>query len=255
MRPCLLVLLLALPFALPGLADPVSYTGTFSLTGLSNLTPIGVGVGTAQVNPSSPGPHLTELQVPGGLASVMTTSSVTGTTFPFTGLVATVRDGAGTVTETAGGVLRGAIPLTGVVRVCIFADCLIGLDVPLTQNGTRGVGLGGPPIVVQGGLTTITLEGAPWQTGPVTAMSTNGTMITTEHAQGTAAGFGGLTSSTAAGSGMVQLVTPIQVVAGGIKLGFFGNYDVQFAPEPGSGLLLLAGAAGMLLLGRARRSR
>ena len=73
---------------------------------------------------------------------------------------------------------------------------------------------------------------------------------------GFAQGPGSLTSSTAIGGGSVQMVTPIRVVAtqGGAPtvLEFFGVFNAQLVPEPGSALLLLCGAAPLLLLGRGR---
>jgi hypothetical protein len=260
MRLYLLVLLLLpllaglLPAPVGAVLMPVDVT--YAVEGLARLTPIAAGSGTADVNGGGGGAHLTSLVVPGWLASAMTTSTPTVTpTLSYTKVIATVGAGTGTLTETTGGVLRGVMPLTGNVRLCFFLDCLVNADIPLTQNGTQGVGIGGPPITVTvGGAVTISLTGAPWSTGTLSAVTSLTTIPFT--VMGFARGPGALTSSTAVPGGSVQMVTPIRVTAtqGDLTtvLDLFGVFSAQLVPEPASGALLLSGAAGLLLLGRAR---
>jgi hypothetical protein len=248
-------------FALPLAAELVPFDASYSLQGLGDLAPIGVGPGVAEVNPSGlGGTHLTHLGLPGGIATVMTTATPTTppSTFPYTKIIATVADGPGTFTETSGGALRGVMPIAGTVRLCLGFGCALFLDIPLTENGTRGVGLGGPPITTMlGTLATISLQGDAWSTGSITiGTSLGGTTMV----KGTAHGSASQASSTAIGMGVVQMVTPITVTvasSGGTPatLDLFGVLDVQFMPEPQRGALLGVGAAGMAALGWARRRR
>lgn len=247
--------------ALPAAAELVPFDASYSIQGLGGLTPIGIGSGVAEVNPSGVGgTHLTHLGLPGGIATVMTTSTPTTapSTFPYTKIIATAADGPGTFSETSGGALRGEMPIAGNVRLCLGFSCALFLDIPLTENGTRGVGLGGPPITTMfGTLVTVSLQGGAWSTGSITVGTSFGgtTMV-----GGTARGSASLPSSTAVGMGVVQMVTPIIVTAtsgGGTPttLDLFGVLDVQLMPEPGRGALLGAGAAVMACLGWARRQR
>lgn len=245
--------------ALPAWADLVPFDGSYVLQGIGGLAPIGVGAGVAELNPSSPGAaHLAELGLPGGLATIMstTTPSTPPSSFPYTKIIATVADGPGAFSETSGGVLRGVMPIAGNVRICLGLGCAIFLDVPLTENGTRGVGLGGAPITATfgGSLVMVSLQGASWSTGSVVASTSSGFTTLMGYAQGAAL----QTSSTAAGSGVVQMVTPITVTstASGsppVVLNLAGVLNVQFAPEPGRAVLLAAGAIALLWLARARR--
>jgi len=65
-----------------------------------------------------------------------------------------------------------------------------------------------------------------------------------------------LTSSTAAASGQVQLVTPILIsnsLSDQAVMPAFGIMDLHFVPEPGTLLLLGSGMAGLVLFGRTKR--
>jgi hypothetical protein len=64
-------------------------------------------------------------------------------------------------------------------------------------------------------------------------------------------------STTGQPSGVVQLVTPMQVwtnlpTGSNAKLSLFGYLGIHFIPEPGMLLLLGSGVAGLVLLGRHR---
>ena len=55
----------------------------------------------------------------------MTTSTPSVTpTLPFTKLIVTVGAGTGSFTETTAGVLRGAMALPGIVRLCLAFNCV-----------------------------------------------------------------------------------------------------------------------------------
>lgn len=251
---CRMLICLLLPTLIASgvFAETVSYDGSFSLELFGSPIAVGQGPSVADVNPGVGGPHLTRAEVPGGFATVR--STVTQTSATFTQLIATVGAGAGTLTETPAGRLRGAVPLKGNVRVCYFVSCGIFVDIPLTENGTRGVGLGGPPIEASGPpFAKVSLQGASFQTDAATVMTGSSTLS----AVGFARGPGAVTSSTALSGGEVQLVTPIQITAtsvmGSTVIGLFATYNLQLAPEPGTGALLMAGAVGMLVLGRRRR--
>jgi hypothetical protein len=82
-------------------------------------------------------------------------------------------------------------------------------------------------------------------------------IITTWTAQGWAHAPVSTTTSTAQPSGVVQLVTPNQVMTNqqlgsNEKQGSFVILAIRFIPEPGPLLLLGSGVAGLVLLGRRR---
>ncbi len=250
----LVLLFLTALFAAPVSAALMPVDVTYSIEGLAQLTPIAVGSGMADVNAGGGGAHLTSLVVPGGLATAMSTSTPVSPSLPVTKLIATVGAATGAFAQTTGGQFVGPMPLTGNVRLCLAFNCLLFADVPLTLNGTRGVGIGPTPIVVDvAGIATLSLIGAAWTTGTATGSTSLGPIS----AMGFAQGPGSLTSSTAIPGGSLQMVTPIQVIAtqGGVPLviDFFGVFTAQLVPEPDSGLLLLSGAVALKLLRRARR--
>jgi len=65
-----------------------------------------------------------------------------------------------------------------------------------------------------------------------------------------------LTSSTAAASGQMRLVTPIFISTNNSDLRVFpafGILDLHFIPEPNTLLLLGGGIAGLVMFGRSKR--
>lgn len=225
-------------FALDAQAVALPFVGTLSFQ-LGNRQPISApGSGTATLNGSGAGGHLTSLALGGGVfqATGITVQYVNPSTFvPFAGGQLTVDNGAGSF---AGG--TGTIPLFGVARLCAFGSCpvaIANLEVPLSV-----VGVGGSAFASGDGYQ-VTVVGAPWTTGSVAA--TGGA---------TAMGFGhgpaSATSSTAAASGTLQLVTPIAILTNIPAMPTISSFAVMtlhFVPEPAT-LVLATAAIGMLAL-------
>jgi hypothetical protein len=225
---------------------PVQIDFTIRLTYGAIVLPVlqTSGSGTAIVNGSGAGGHLTSLSLPASLFSTaaLTTPLTDPAAVPLVGLYLDVANGAGSVAESVGGKVRGAIPLAGSLRICLFAPCgaaVANLSVPLTP-----IGVGGSAFVV--GAANLTVQGAPWTSG--TAMLSR--FPFTETASGFAHGPVSGTSSTAQAGGTLQLVTPIAFttdIAPANNLLAFGILTIRFVPEPGTALLV---AVGIVALGR-----
>lgn len=242
-----------------------------SLTILNNILPplTATGTGVAVVNGSSATEHLQTLRLKGG--GIDTVATFPGT--PTTVVSAVLSIGLGDVASH--GTLKGisgtpplvesTMPLQGQFRLCLFtAGCGIPLTLPLlspTTNGVVGAGVGGLITVGSTSALHVSVIGAPWTIGTVmmlvdTPMSGSTTLSAAGFVHGPASG----TSSTAAssGSGVVQLVTPLQIpVQGPLFKGFGGLavLKIHFLPEPGALSALLAGAAALIVLGWRRRGR
>jgi hypothetical protein len=227
--------------AAPSQAAPVTATGSLSLT---------VGTLPSIVLPIP----ATTIDITGGTISVAAgIASTTGffvavTGFPLnliTGIVVTAANGAGSFSvpapadggpaNIAGGAFGGIMPINGVVQV----KGALALNVPISVIGKGGV-------VSAGG---IVVDGAPWTTG-VGKVTTDGAVMGMFAAAGTAAGPLGAASST------LTLVTPAHVNAAGLtRLPTFASLSLHFIPEPGTALLLGAGLAGLVAIGRKRMSK
>ena len=228
--------------AAPAKAAPVQVSGNINivigtLPGLSlpiPLTTVDVTGGT--------------LTIPAGIAST-TGLFVPVTGFPLnliTGIVVTASNGAGSfsapsaaggtvgLASTPGGGFGGAMPINGVVQV----KGALAINVPISNVGAGGsVNAGG-----------IIVAGAPWTTG-VALVTTDGAPMAM-FAQG-----GGMSGVLGAASSTVALVTPAHVNAAGLaRLPVFAVASLHFIPEPGTALLLGAGIAGLVALGRKRSS-
>jgi hypothetical protein len=134
--------------------------------------------------------------------------------------------GGAASTSTGGGIM----PVGGIVKICLLSTACtqylpLVLNQPTTVNGvpgtgTKGIGVGG--LITAGGYggIRISLQGVPWTIKTATVIDqitpTGGPprIFTTWVAKGWAHAPVSTTTSTAQPSGVVQLVTPGQVVAG-----------------------------------------
>jgi len=160
---------------------------------------------------------------------------------------------------------QNVLAIGGIARVCL-ASPGCGSSLPLllttttggTAMNTIGLGIGGIVTVGFPGPVRVSLVNAPWQLKTATRIQStaNGVQITRMH-HGFVHGPASNTSSTAKASGVVQLITPVQVFTKGIagnttKLALFTSVTLHFVPEPGLMLLLGSGVVGLALLGRSR---
>jgi len=261
-------------------ASPLNYEGTLVLE-LGTLPAIpATGAGIASVNGSGGIGHLNDLRLKasrGGISTVDAMAPVTDSAaFPIVSIRVTAELGTGTLGPISGGVqstplTKNVLPVRGLARVCLFSTTCgptQSLDLDLTQHspstGTKGVGIGG--IVTIGGTSPIriSIEAAPWTVKTKTSIDhvttpVGGTVkkYVNRTNMGFAHGPSSNTSSTANPSGVVQLITPMQVVTNlqngsNLKIALFGILTLHFIPEPGMLLLLGSGVAGLVLLGRHR---
>ena len=235
-------------------------TGSLSLALVSGvLSPLATisGSGVATINGSGGGAHVNSLAIPAspfattGFVLPMTDPAAA----PFMELRLTVHNGAGAFGGGTGmGLLGGPMPLAGVMKFCLFAPCTspppANLTVPLNVVGAGGFATvaQGPPNF--GSIVNTTAIGAPWTIG--TAVVGTLTQMGFRH------GPGSLTSSTAAESGSIRLVTPVFVSTSLTHspievFAVFGTLDLHFVPEPATALLLAVGLAGVVMFGRTKR--
>jgi hypothetical protein len=237
-----------------GLTDPVDLTG----------------VGFANVNPVGGGDQLISLQVAPiffGDSSLVpfTTTSVTSLVKSYelrsvSGQSAFLSDLSHATTSPAK-LTQNTLPIAGIARICLFVEncpSTSRVDVDLTQNGTRGIGIGG---TITAGTTSgfhLTFQHAPWQLAPATLQQSTMNGIATAMATGYVRGPLSNTSTAAKVGGSIQLITPSQVITQGVPGGhsdtqaLFTRLTLNFVPEPGSLLLLGPGVVGLALLGRRR---
>jgi hypothetical protein len=267
----------------------LNWEGT-SFTTLGDLpTTEIVGGGVATVNSSSgvlPA-HLSTLRLKGsrggvaGTVTTLVTDPVSAGNL-IVAIIVAAEVGTGTLGGISGAVASGSLtrnrlPVRGISKICLVTtDCSNPLELLLTQpttvnnvpgGGIIGLGVGGT--ITIGGTTAtirISLQGAPWTIKTVTAIDHISTLLgnttfttTNKTAKGFAhgPGTGNTTSSTAAVSGVVQIVTPVQILTNlafgtSEKLGGTISLLVHFIPEPSLLVLLGSGVVGLALLGSRR---
>ncbi|MBW2542234.1 MAG: hypothetical protein JRF15_09100 [Deltaproteobacteria bacterium] len=159
---------------------------------------------------------------------------------------------------------QNTLPISGIARICLlFSGCLstTTVEVDLSQNGTRGIGIGG---TITAGNTTgfrVSFHHAPWQLAPATLDQSTVGGIITAMATGYARGPLSNTSTAAKAGGSIQLIAPTQVFTEGVPGGYsdtqalFTRLTLNFVPEPAAMLLLGPGVVSLVLLGRRRMRR
>jgi hypothetical protein len=233
--------------------------------------------GTATVNASAGGSHLVTLKLepidPKNVGTIMFLNpDLNDVIKSVRFLNAEIKGGtfynlSGAISN-PGNLTQNTMPLAGIARVCLFlSDCIAFLDIPFTESGTRGIGLGGiiTAATVSSSLS-FSLVNAPWQLATASLLQqttmtpqtpSSGMTITVTH-KGYARGPLSSTTSTALTGGVIQLVSPTQLHNTGIRGGnhdtvaLFTTLTVNFLPEPGLLLLLSSGIAGLVLIGRSR---
>jgi hypothetical protein len=244
------------------------------------------GGGVATINGSSGAvpAHLNTLRLAASRGQIQGTGIMLLTDPWASGAIPALRyEGVGGGTGTWGGISGGAaststgggiLPLGGTGKYCIWSTaCTTNITLPLTQPttvngvpgpGIKGVGVGG--VITYGGLgggfggMKISLQAAPWTIKTATVIDQITTPFGDQEfvtwvAKGWAHAPVSATTSTVQPGGVVQLVTPTQIVGNSAlneKTGSFVILVIRFIPEPGLLLLLGSGVAGLVLLGRRR---
>jgi hypothetical protein len=126
---------------------------------------------------------------------------------------------------------------------------------------TGGIGIGGTQFVT--GSVNITLQHTGWTTGTITVTTHSADTTAVKNvASGSVHGPASGTSSTVRTSGTIQLVTVTKAftsLTGSFpELPLFGTMTLHLAesfsvPEPGTLVLLGAGVAGLIAVGRKKR--
>ncbi len=219
------------------------------------------GAGVATINGSGGGIHITTLRMGGGIGGTNTAPAtdpdVTGTVKT---IITALTIGSGTFAPVSGGgdLTQNTLPIVGTGKICVFfTGCGNFIPLPL-QQGSNGVGIGGLITAGGAGPLRVSLLNNPWTLGTGAQINqTDNAGFTTKTIAGFVHDPSSGTSSTAQASGVVQLITPVQVVTIGFpgqveKLSLFGTIRLHFTPEPGLMLLLGSGVVGLALLGRSR---
>ena len=277
--------MLALGVGFSASARPLNFDGTLftqTSTTLPVLSNTFAGVATVNNSAGAIPSHLQTLQLKGSRLAGGTTNMV-AITDPIVApngiasLRITAQLGTGTFAPISGGaasttvLVNNVLPIRGLSKVCLLSTtCTNFLPLQLTQHtpmsGIKGVGIGGF-LTIGGGTNPIriSIEAAPWtiKTGTridqiTTPMTTMGVKV---FINVTGMGFAhdpsSATTQTAQPSGVVQLISPMQIVTNltagsNAKLSQFSTLRIHFIPEPGMLLLLGSGVAGLVMLGRHR---
>jgi len=277
--------ILALGIGYSASARPLNIEGTVSTsigTELPVLNNTLGGVATVNGSAGAIPSHLNTLRMAGSRGGGET-SAMIAITDPVVAAngIASIRInselGTGTFKPISGGaastslLTQNTLPIRGLSKVCLLStQCTNFLPLELTQHTTmsaaKGVGIGG--LLTIGGGTNpirISIEAAPWTIKTGTKIDQITTPMTPSGVKKfinvTAMGFAhdpsSVTTNTAQPSGVVQLISPMQIVTNltsgsNEKLSLFTTMRVHFIPEPGMLILLGSGVAGMVVLGRRR---
>ena len=259
-------------------AKVVDWNGTLTITlgAIGELVDNGTGVAT--INGSAGGDHVNTVHFgPNNISGSVTiplTDPENATLLSLIGSNVTLPSTENLGVQTGTTISPKTMALGGFFKVCIlFPGCSAYLPFPIANPVagppfTRGVGIGGTATVntfsVGPGLK-VSLVYNPWTLGVkqiVDVSTTNGTPTVTNATvtiQGFKHGPASNTSSTAAGSGVIQWVSPGRVITTvdtpSTKLAVYGVLKLHFIPEPGMLLLLASGVGGLVLLGRSRMRR
>jgi hypothetical protein len=220
---------LVLAIALPAPAAVLPFTGELSFSVSYATAPASVpGLGSLTVNPIAGGVHLTHASIPAGVfASTRVVAPVTDPlVYPIAGFLLSVSNPSGVLASGGAGALGGAIPLQGVMKVCMFGACgtdtVSNVQIPLSVIGQDAVALGVGPVLM-------TVIGAPWTTGTAA--------VGTVTAQGSAMGPASLPSSTAQLGGSFNAVTPVYISTNlggtnGLVMPAFARMGFQLGDAP-----------------------
>ncbi len=276
---------LALGLALPAGAKPLNFTGTLftqTSTTLPLLSNTLGGVATVNNSAGAIPAHLNLLRVAGSRLAGATTQmvAITDPTVSANGIASlriTAQLGTGTLGPISGGaasttvLTKNVLPIRGISKVCLLStQCTNFLPLQLTKHAAtsavKGVGIGGLLTIGAGtNPIRISIEAAPWTiktatvidqiTTPMTPMGVK--VFINVSGKGFAHDPSSTTTNTAQPSGVVQLISPMQIVTNltsgsNAKLSQFTTLRIHFIPEPGMLLLLGSGVAGLVLLGRQR---
>jgi hypothetical protein len=266
-------------------AAPLNWEGTVTVIIADNPRVHVTGGGVATLNASAGGipAHLSTLRLAESRGNVAGTETVfiTDPEVAANGVAAIVVDatlGTGSFAPISGGaastvvLARDTLPVRGVAKVCILStSCTAYVALPLTLpttvngvpgTGTKGIGIGGFLTAGGYGGIRLSLEAAPWTIKTTTVFDQIETIegqivFTPQTAKGWAHAPASTTSSTAQPSGVVQLISPGQIVTN-LPLGTSDKMAgliilvIHFIPEPGLLLLLGSGVVGLAVLGRRR---
>ena len=262
---------IAIALGAAGQSQAVSlpYSGSLQF-GVGAIEPVTLtGGGTAIVNGTGGGGHLFGLQILGGdiagAASVVVynaapisgilfagggTAVHLGNSFAYFVVTGSASNGSGSFGNLSNSAANfaGVMPFNGAAIVCLFGPCSgfpgANLAVPISPVGQGGTS-------IASGAVNITAIGAPWLKN--TAIIADSTAMGFQHGPASAP-----TSSAAAGSGVLSLVSPVFVstsLDAFPVVPSFARFTIHFIPEPGTLLLVGSGIAGLAIVGRRRMNK
>ena len=241
-----------LAFGLAGPAHAVLLPFSGTLTTIIGTLPAVTVVASGTANVTITGGNITSVTLAGGTFATTVVVPITDpAAAPITSVTVSSTNGAGTFSTIPGGNINnnfvtnlsgtgsGPMAVKGSSKVGLFGPPpLANLTVPFTSGGANGVGLGGNLVTAFNPLLGIgvSVRGAPWTTGTASV--------------GTVTAMGFVTSNS------IQLVSPTFIsttIGSSAVLPSMTVLTLSFVPEPGTLLLLGAGALGLVLVGSRKR--